>query len=79
MEELLLKEVLKDQIKKNYIKYIWGIYKMTVETVFDNNGEEFFKFMDSIDIREELPKVATEEYLKALKEYSKVKDEFPGE
>ncbi len=69
------KNLIKDQMKLTIIKYFWNMYKMTIADVFDSNGENFFKFVESINLREELPKVATNEYLNIVKEYSKFKSD----
>jgi hypothetical protein len=71
--EGLNKDLIKDQMKKNYIKYVWELYKMTIENIFDKEGEQFFEFIEEIDLREELPKVATQEYLDILNRYSEFK------
>jgi len=73
MEGIIAKEIVKEQMKKNYIKYLWDMYKLTIEDIFDNKGDNFFEFIESINIREELPKIATEDYLRIVKEYSQFK------
>ena len=76
MGTIISKRKIKNQIKKTYIEYMWNLYKLTIKDIFDNNGEEFFKFIDSINLRDEISKIATNEYMNALKEYSKVKEDF---
>jgi hypothetical protein len=70
------KDLVKDQIKKNYIRYVWELYKMTIEDIFDKDGSKFFEFIDEINLSEELPKVATQEYLDILNRYSEFKKEI---
>ena len=70
------KDLVKDQMKKNYIRYVWELYKMTIEDIFDKDGSKFFEFINEINLSEELPKVATQEYLDILNRYSEFKKEI---
>ena len=71
--DVIKKEVIKDEMKNKIIRYFWDMYKITIEEVFDNDATAYFNFIDSINLRVEIPKVATKEYLDILESYSKFK------
>lgn len=71
--DVIKKEVIKDEMKDKIIRYFWDMYKITIEEVFDNDATAYFNFIDSINLRVEIPKVATKEYLDILESYSKFK------
>ena len=71
--DVIKKEVIKDEMKDKIIRYFWDMYKITIEEVFDNDATAYFNFIDSINLRVDIPKVATKEYLDILESYSKFK------
>ena len=66
--------VSKDELKRTFVKYVWDFYKQTIEDIFDRDGEKFFEFIESINLREELPKVAVQEYLDLLNQHPELKE-----
>lgn len=66
--------VSKDELKRTFVKCVWDFYKQTIENVFDRDGEKFFEFVESINLREELPKVAVQEYLDLLNQHPELKE-----